>query len=74
MNIIQYKGLRQQLDVFKKIEEQINMSEVVDRVGIELIKDGEVTIASDGEERKGMSSQGIKAEDFLDALKGEDEK
>ena len=45
MNIIQYKGLKQQLNVFKNIEEQIKIGEIES-----------------------------KQKEFLDALKGEDEK
>jgi len=32
MNIIQYKGLRQQLNVFKNIEEQIKIGEMEDKM------------------------------------------
>jgi len=46
MNIIQYKSLKQQLNVFKNIEEQIKeddlgIGDVVNKVGVELVKEDE---------------------------------
>lgn len=41
MNIIQYKGLKQQLNVFKKIEEQFKNEEGMDKI-IEEVKEDKV--------------------------------